>query len=614
MELIKDKDELEKIDSTPETLEKNKEHLIEMLEEFEFSNDSEEKIITEIKSPSRKDFFGTKFDKTSQRIFYKITETDKKNLIEQIQDINKHYFDYNTAGKTDEEKEKLWKEGCYSKIIDMNNDAVRAIVESSRYLVVSRNPIDIVMCSTNQNFGSCFSMTSTYGYAFGVPALIPNTDLCVCYLTKGKHQNFSIHSRNKNMDYEFRFMKMLLRFFVYNCKEEIVLNPLTPDTAFDTNYVEETEEKDVLGIGYIYPKDCGKQFNKGQMRWEFIAELFEGLGIKTTKPQRKEIELSESSSGKKYPINENKYNYVDHGNYKLKNDTWFLARERTEDEYMNPYFDNITFSSGGINPRFCTFNGSSGSYTCMDSCNESPVNKIEKGYSLDEIINRCEDCDDEDQCCCPHCDEYYNQDDMYWIESNNEYVCEDCYNEYYFRCDVCDERFSNEKGITIYEIDSRGNKNTYTAVCQSCAEREYYFCEDCDEYYTYESMESTSEGMVCKECFDENFAECQGCGEAYRIGDMTEMLNEGYRCEDCYQGKAVTVKKFQNMNVIEFKLPWSSYFEIMEKFVNNKKASILDGLKLYNDIGTSEYDAKDTKTIVFIHGEKTNTVMHIEWE
>lgn len=612
MELITDLEQLEKIDSTKETLTKNNETLLEMIDEFEFSNSSEEKIIHEIKYPSREEFFGNKLDENSQRVFYKITEADKKNLIEEIQAINKHYFDYNHRSKTEEDKEALWKNGCYTKIIDMNNDAVRAIVESSKYLVVSRNPIDILMCSTNQNFGSCYSMTSTYGYALGVPALIPNKDIFVCYLTKGKHQNFSIHSKNKDIDYDFRFMKMLLRFFVYHCVEE---KPTEIQAQYSPGeYIEtiKTEEKDILGLGYIYPKDGGKNFNHDDIRWRFLAEMFEKLGIKTTRPTMIETKFEQTTSGKKVPEYDNRFSYSYQGSWKLKNKDWFLATERTKNEYMNPYFDNISPTSTA---KFDNYNGSCSNYTALSSSNTSPVDKIEKGLSMEDILSGDDCCEDNDDCrtceCCGDSDYY---DDMYWIEAIDGYVCETCYNEYYFRCDCCDERYHNDDKVVIYEIDSRGNKNTYATVCQSCAERKYYFCEDCDEYYTYESMESTSEGMVCKECFDENFAECQGCGEAYRIGDMTEMLNEGYRCEDCYQGKAVTVKKFQNMNVIEFKLPWSSYFEIMEKFVNNKKASILDGLKLYNDIGTSEYDAKDTKTIVFIHGEKTNTVMHIEWE
>jgi len=597
MELITDIEEIKQIDSTPETLEKNKEHLLNMIPEFEYSDSSEERILDAIKTPVTLDFFGHKLDENSQRLFFRLTETDKKNLMDEIKAVNDKNFEYNSRELSPEEKELRYKEGRYSKIINTDYDAIKAIINSSRYLVVSRNPVDITFCSTNQNFGSCFSMTSSYGYAFGVPALIPNQDIFVCYLTKGKHQNFSISSP-EHTGYEFRYMKMLARFFVYHCKETTMITKEIYDPY--TGMGEETyleEEKDVLGLGYIYPKENGTNLNNNDIRWRFFAKLFQDVKIPTIIP------TIIPGNEQKYGLVPSRFEYDTDKQYDLKHKDWFLAVENVNHDLMNPYFDNLR-NLDSDHGTYDAYDGCGGSYTCMDECNTSPVDKIENGQPLENIISGKSDYDRR----CAYCEEYYHEDDMFYISSNNDYVCDCCYSENYTSCHHCGERILREDMVEIWEITSDGREAVIKEVCERCASNRYNSCDECGKYYDGDSL---TEDM-CLNCYDQYHSTCPICSDEIHNDDTIKDFKGRLICEDCYKGKVTETKRIGNTTYVELELKTEIYFDVINSD-SLEKLSILKGYWEYKG-AVRTGDIYPHQTILFKRGENHNTCFTINWK
>ena len=589
MELITDKETLGNIDSEEVTLLRNKEHLLNMLPHYEFSEESEKRIVDAINNPPSLDFMGIPLNTNSQRAFFKLTDEDKKDLIEEINEINEQVIKYYCHGLDKEEAEKTKRNVTLN--INPERDSIKAILQSSKYLVVSRNPIDIIFCSTNQNFGSCYSFDSNYGYCMGVPALIPNKDMFVCYLTKGKHQNYEIKEEHGDT-YSFRYMKMLTRFFAYHC--------VGKPNAEQVEILADDSEKDMLGLGFIYPKNDGTYMNHKDIRFGYFGNLFKKLGLNVIEPKRTFIDQETNK-------NTARYNYDVNGYWKLKTPEWFLATEKVNENHMNPYFDNLYYLDSN-EPTYKIDCGSQSQYTNYirsSGSNTSMYDKITRGRKLEDIIgydrdDSCCDEDDENSQCCDRCDDYFNEDDMYWIESRGAYVCDSCYNNYYFECECCSERFHNDNEYTIYEI-IRGLETEYRCVCESCRDN-YYYCEECCQWFEYNSVEETEDGHCCKNCYEKIYEECSACGErACKKEDMLTNYKGDYVCEDCYQGKMTKIKQLRYTQRIEFSLPKGIYFEVMKMH----KGKIITK-------GTSE------KTIIIKrrreNGRYYNTVITINWE
>lgn len=83
----------------------------------------------------------------------------------------------------------------------------------------------------------------------------------------------------------------------------------------------------------------------------------------------------------------------------------------------------------------------------------------------------CEYCLERHFSYCECCGEYVREDDMYWIECEEQYVCEDCLGNHYSYCDDCGEYFPDED---MNEYDG------YT-LCNNCYNERIEQDEDDDE-------------------------------------------------------------------------------------------------------------------------------------
>lgn len=97
------------------------------------------------------------------------------------------------------------------------------------YLVISLNPIDKLMCSTKQAFGSCMSIAkqndiggTSSGPAFGLPSLFGTDGVFLTFMTPGKHKNMYWESdewnklpENRDKEKAYKYLKMTCRALTY---------------------------------------------------------------------------------------------------------------------------------------------------------------------------------------------------------------------------------------------------------------------------------------------------------------------------------------------------------------------------------------------------------------
>ncbi len=573
MELITDLETLERIDSAADTLESNKQNLIRMIKEFEFCSWSEKKIIDAIENPVNTKFFQYDLSPISQRLFFKITDSDKKQLKEEIKLINEHYHN-NWYKNYDEDPDKKLDKKI---VIDTDSDKMKAIIGSSKYLVVSRNPVDIVLCSTNQNYGSCYSMDSSYGYAFGVPAIIPNKDIYVCFFTKGKHANYNIS--NSKHDYSFRYMKMLSRFFAFHCFD------YKEGEGAGTINQSSGSKKDQLGIGYIYPKEAPFNMNHNDIRFNVIAQWFKKQRINVIIPDITSMSWKDS---------EVRYQMIDKTNgYRLKiakdnNDSFFLA-DNCKGRSMNPYYDNIN-NLRSSEPKFKLFVGEYGSHQDLpENVSISPVDKIENERSWDDIYDEA----DGNYECCYDCDERISEEDIYYISRPDRCVCESCMNEHYFRCQECDDNFGDSYLVSISACDSSGNWHN-TDICTRCFEQgNYYTCSNCNEMFEESDTQKIDDDIFCGCCFAGNTIDCEICGDTIHIDKTKRNYKKETVCNDCYKGKILNYSRTNSTQLLEFTIPKKLYFEVLSALKNNNKSLYFNkGGKLFEQYRDYKQAAK----------------------
>lgn len=102
-------------------------------------------------------------------------------------------------------------------------------VYCSNYLVVSLNPIDKLMCSTKQAFGSCMSLAkqndvvgTNSAHAFGLPALFPSDNVFLIFTTEGKYKNmywdgdeWAKPASERDPEKAYKYLKMSCRALTY---------------------------------------------------------------------------------------------------------------------------------------------------------------------------------------------------------------------------------------------------------------------------------------------------------------------------------------------------------------------------------------------------------------
>ena len=153
----------------------------------------------------------------------------------------------------------------------------------------------------------------------------------------------------------------------------------------------------------------------------------------------------------------------------------------------------------------------------------------------------CVKSNDDDECCA-ECGDYIENDDGYWVHNSNGneiYVCRDCRDNYYTYCDHCNEYYPNE--------DVRYLEGADEYVCDECRDNDFETCDCCGEYYRSDDMYGAvdcngAEVRICDGCRIDCYTSCNDCGTNVHDDDLYHVYRDGKECWVCPNCKSQYVE------------------------------------------------------------------------
>lgn len=400
----------------------------------------------------------------------------------------------------------------YNKHPDYNREFAKyadslSPLKITRHTVLSINPIDYLTMSIGNSWSSCHTINKNNGgcYSSGT----------VSYMLDGSSMVFYTVDAGYNGNEYFNQPKITRQMFYYG-EEKLVQSRLYPQS---NDYSAEAEYK-----------------NCRQIVQEIVALIFDFPNYWT-------VNKGTRSAGN-YIISEGTH-YQDYHHF----ENCTLSRLKgSENEYcFTVGHDPICIECGDTHSTEDSINCCHGNgYYC--ECCENWVDADEVywiderpycgscvtycpvcgEYYVDDDISYveseeryvCNNCIERYYECCAQCDELHDRDYMTYIQSESGYVCNDCLKEYYTQCSNC----GNSEATETMHLTANGNM-----ICNDCLEDNYFTCEHCGKIYPNDENAGDD---ICDECYDKLYTTCDHCGADYLSEDMVEYDGE-IVCMDC---------------------------------------------------------------------------------
>ena len=379
------------------------------------------------------------------------------------------------------------------------------------YLCISRNPIDMLFASTNQNFTSCLSLNSDYenAYYLGLSWVSADPNRFIAFISNGKFSRYTIK------DFEFKHFKYLSRAWgIIDKSNHVVLNKRYPNDQYDLRRL----------ISYIHNTKHSLKQSKFNLPFYPQNEnadyyILYGDEILLRKHEKK---FSYSSLNQHYALKQEDNIYYKDGfeNLEYLDDLYSgIVCESCEVQLHEDdtyYYDGIPYCNN------CFYEYYNHCYNCGDSA------PTEDGAYINEEFY-CEGCVDKYFTQCNDCKEFVDNDNITCAidkYDNTIDVCEECLRDYYYVCDECGEYYHND--ITIHH-----SNDTY---CNDCYMKIMTKCEECGKYYHNDNMiwENKGTEKYCESCHEELFTECEECGEYYHNNEINN-IDDNFYCNDCLE-------------------------------------------------------------------------------
>ncbi len=165
------------------------------------------------------------------------------------------------------ETNRLWFKITPQMRMLLRQQTTNKAVSETKYLVISRNPVDFMMCSTGQGFHSCYALDSRSSNAWSLPSLLCDKNRFLIYLTNAKFKNFVLDDEG---DMKFRYLKIKARCWgLLTNKDILFLNKDYSESSVDLQPL--LNELSIPSTHYIdalskYPLD----FPRGKSKKEYI--------------------------------------------------------------------------------------------------------------------------------------------------------------------------------------------------------------------------------------------------------------------------------------------------------------------------------------------------------
>lgn len=464
---------------------------------------------------------------------------------------------------------------------------------NEKYYCISINPIDKLMMSTNQAFGSCMSLIKegdTRGgrnsVALALPTLFPNNSIVVGFATKGKHKNMyfdeeELRKDPKERDHSkgYKFLKMTTRMLGYMGKN---IKPLGIFTTEVEESLNEITEKERLFFGRTYAKYSTNDtvyrqtiellldyagIYTGYSALEKIDKYFhqeKTLSHQTVYSMLNEAILTNNNIATRDRFDYNRQVYFDNlkpyrNNFSLNSltDTTNANRIKENPENWQVWISTDPYSRTGAG-------GSMSDPPAHTNCSALKVWNGEQNYAyVNSYIKMCSKCG-----------EVAKEEEL--IQTEDGKICQHCYEQgAYQTCSGCGENYSALSKVAVRTHTAKplkelisildGTKAGDKMYCTRQATKSGAICVHCGKKHsvswraqnTQMSLELENGEMItlafCDECLDKTVV-CDKCKKLITIDSaenaMLLLPNKRTICFDCID--TIRLNKQRKLELLSF--------------------------------------------------------------
>lgn len=338
-----------------------------------------------------------------------------------------------------------------------------------KYLVISRNPVDYLFCSTGQKFSSCLSLDSSYEGAFylGLPSFMVDPNRFMMFLTSGRPQSY--YCSCFSAEDCFSYLPIYARTWVLTGPQGFL-----PIKGYPNDQIPFDEMLRALGYP-IYPRETK---TSGVFFGKFT---FNPLCNEDDDCQHA---FMDSAIGAAEVI-ENQY----------KKQTFDISLR-----YVKSAAYPYTSMGGDLMPS--EYHWSEGFWALMyeefqalyggESCENCGVRlSSDNVYTLYEMPY-CENCFYDRAFYCSNCGEATPDDEGVYVAEEGETYCQHCADQLTSNCASCSQVFLN---------DATWHPAPEGAICQNCWENSTYtYCSECNEVFDLADTDHP-DAEVCADCY-----------------------------------------------------------------------------------------------------------------
>ena len=446
---------------------------------------------------------------------------------------------------------------------------------NEEYFIVSLNPIDKLMCSTKQSFGSCLSLAkegensgaSSMGATngLGLFATMPSDAMYLTFMTNGKHKNmyweeeeWKKQPEKRDKDKAYKYFKMTMRQLTYKTLPAFSLNVAynKNDLKKEATYSQHRMYENVFLNPRLQPGRLYSVFGETEQFEIVSAYLLHKAGIQSNiSGYRDLVQLYDEDIIRRTVETFHFPAIFCYGKLVKPDVVWWdnYAKRR------GIYFDNVTFVFKDHSERTADApcanegwvktgayrSGSHGVTEAVTDCNLDSF-KFLRGVQNYTFFNK-------NIKICNHCGKMIDGSDALNLQDGNV-VCKTCADELgYQQCKYCREWYTEEDAHKHAEIDLakyfiKGLSNTTKITCLNRIK--YARTDMIGQEHQRSSYNSSSRGFICGSCGEIHYLSSWEYnhdrhqhyfytqeieGQEYRFRICGSCLNHCVICDCCHE-------------------------------------------------------------------------------
>ena len=348
--------------------------------------------------------------------------------------------------------------------------------KAKKKIVVSCNPIDYLLVSTAETWGSCLNLNSDYGSCFwaGLPAMINDKNRAVIYETDGQRKSaFGLEAD--------RFLSR--SWSLLSEKDEFTAIRFFPSGQYDERMLTK-----IIGHTIVSPK-------QGFISKYEVEPIYNDLGFSLG------IYVDNC-----HVESDHKYHYGSSG-----------FQSTHKNMIVKRYAGFSLYSHSGGLKALVRDETSLANYRVKQQCPEcsNTIRVVEDfAWDVDRTQPYCKKCYDKIFVKCGGCGTGVKANIDFTFEGQT--YCKKCRKNLFEDCQACGKthRKENVYKFTLLELEDPDNKDS------ELVENSYKVCKNCIDSFLKEK----------------GFYMCKDCGKIFSLKNEEEYVKEGskYVCVDCY--------------------------------------------------------------------------------